>query len=981
METGEQLDLVHQAANEFANGGAVAARVDEVEATEDVSSNEQEQILSVPATPSQSTVNAFAAAAPQLEFEDWAKVDGQMVSYITEYLTYRGFNTVTEHLKVELLKNAALAAIKHVPSKSSINNKQNSVTSLLSAFENGDRDSFFAVWNSVLPSAMRKDDMVADKIEFYAHIHFAIYPLQAHSQLSNGSSTSPSVKERMSSFKEFLDSKGSDLSRTTEFLAYYALPYVNSPKDHPSFKQLFLPDWVSEVRSRLVNFLESAIPDLPVPTLYQMYSAYQGAQFIDAPSPVLESVKQQLAEAERREQVLRTAVATREEKWRAFTKDILGVGIDLFHTLNRQRNGVPVPEDYLRRAQIKLSRCNELLDGADRKSGQPPSSSPSSSLLQHSLSTVSSVGSLENGSFVPQQGASIVSFATTTSDHPSASTVSNRLVTSANGYPSQLQRPQTSTSPQMGQSAANPQMPKTHKFYPPSLAAVDFNKIKLALNSATVQDNDKCSLIQALRWRISRSRAGKVRRGHLSAFIANDLLESAVNSEDSPSLLHAMLEQSSRRVTECAVRFINVLASECSGRSYLLKSDVIIELLAKVLVSEPTDSALRQNALGALQKFSLRRKPQSMMIDLDLISWITNALRDVESLSEYSLEYTTALLMNLSLRSSGKRKCEDLQLDVLGVLNNLLEHESPPVRTYVNGTLYSVLSRPSLRDKAKSMGMEEILESLMSHSAEQFKRQIQYIMEQLRSEEVDDAASEEGDDDDEVDEDEEDGDIIEEEEDDLPIYDSNNQSGEQLLSMLYGASDAEAKRQLAQTEREKEPLKRAPIPLQSGRPAGHPRKSIRENIQAMPLQRPTTPATKLNKSEPESRPRTGELSNVTTSFVPLPEELQSKPRLARTPHNNSRLHDETSPSLNSSANMGNEMPADSGAVSDQEHIETSDGAPVVANGPPAARKNKSRERVPVEPEYQMAFASRAQLTRTPPAGASRIPRPLPGQRK
>ena len=48
------------------------------------------------------------------------------------------------------------------------------------------------------------------------------------------------------------------------------------------------------------------------------------------------------------------------------------------------------------------------------------------------------------------------------------------------------------------------------------------------------------------------------------------------------------------------------------------------------------------------------------MIQLDMIKWISNVLHnEAEQLSDYSIEYATALLMNLSLRSSGKDKCED----------------------------------------------------------------------------------------------------------------------------------------------------------------------------------------------------------------------------------------------------------------------------------------------------------------------------------
>lgn len=41
------------------------------------------------------------------------------------------------------------------------------------------------------------------------------------------------------------------------------------------------------------------------------------------------------------------------------------------------------------------------------------------------------------------------------------------------------------------------------------------------------------------------------------------------------------------------------------------------------------------------------------MIEKDLISWLVTLLEDYDSLSDYTLEYSVALLMNLCLRSAG----------------------------------------------------------------------------------------------------------------------------------------------------------------------------------------------------------------------------------------------------------------------------------------------------------------------------------------
>ncbi len=106
-----------------------------------------------------------------------------------------------------------------------------------------------------------------------------------------------------------------------------------------------------------------------------------------------------------------------------------------------------------------------------------------------------------------------------------------------------------------------------------------------------------------------------------------------------------------------------------------------------------------------------------------MISWISRVLKnEQDTLSDYSIEYATALLMNLSLRGAGKDKCEDPQIELLKVLNELVEHENLQVRTYVNGTLYSIFTRKKLREEAKELGMHDVLQYLMNQSDEQFKR-------------------------------------------------------------------------------------------------------------------------------------------------------------------------------------------------------------------------------------------------------------------
>ena len=110
---------------------------------------------------------------------------------------------------------------------------------------------------------------------------------------------------------------------------------------------------------------------------------------------------------------------------------------------------------------------------------------------------------------------------------------------------------------------------------------------------------------------------------------------------------------------EFVVSLVNAMCSEKLGTRYLLENEYILMKLVQILKSEENDTMLRQNALGALQKFSLIPKAQKLLIDQDIILWIIQLLnpdsqRPFTEFSEYTQEYVTALLMNLVLLESGK---------------------------------------------------------------------------------------------------------------------------------------------------------------------------------------------------------------------------------------------------------------------------------------------------------------------------------------
>ena len=259
------------------------------------------------------------------------------------------------------------------------------------------------------------------------------------------------------------------------------------------------------------------------------------------------------------------------------------------------------------------------------------------------------------------------------------------------------------------------------------LASLDYPAIKQAMLDGS---DEVPAIMQALRWRLTKTQKQQ-RKVALVQYIQNDLLEANVMD----ALLGGRPDVNAldAAVQEQALRLINLFASEPAGRTYLLGQPDLIERLCRILTADVNDSVARQNCLGALQKLSLRRQPQNTMIDMDVIVALQQ-LADIDSLSAYSVQYGTALLMNLSLRTAGKGKCADDELDILNVLSQLMEHESMQVRTYINGTLYSILVKATLKARAEEIGLPEQLKLQMGHSDETFARQINYILEQIEKE-------------------------------------------------------------------------------------------------------------------------------------------------------------------------------------------------------------------------------------------------------
>lgn len=257
------------------------------------------------------------------------------------------------------------------------------------------------------------------------------------------------------------------------------------------------------------------------------------------------------------------------------------------------------------------------------------------------------------------------------------------------------------------------------------------------------------------------------RRGFLASLVCFD----ALGAKSSPTTLTQLLAEPS--LTGLTLGILAVFACEALSRTYVVQNLACVEQVVFLLKTQPLDSSTHTQALAALQRLSLRRVPQNRMIALGLVEWVVGMMGwQGESLqgapSEFSLEFGSALLMNLALRTEGKRRC--MKVDTLTVALNLMEHWNPQIRTHINGTLYSLLSEPPFREKARRAGLDSVLRSMHSHAAslcdDIARKQMEYLLEQLNPASEGEKASGQASDGNESGEDDEDDDenFIEEEE-------------------------------------------------------------------------------------------------------------------------------------------------------------------------------------------------------------------------
>lgn len=174
-------------------------------------------------------------------------MSNEVFDAVADFLQFCGMNSTLAVFQSERLSIPPIEEIARQRSESQSDFKRD----LVNCLANGDCQRFRTLWNSKWTAP---PDQNAQHLIFLCEVFFAVFPLHPANRVKFGD-----INDSLRRFKDFLDSHSSDLSQSTEFLPYYALPYIPNPSEHPSFKQIFTVEWFNSLKKRLSDWLDRQI--------------------------------------------------------------------------------------------------------------------------------------------------------------------------------------------------------------------------------------------------------------------------------------------------------------------------------------------------------------------------------------------------------------------------------------------------------------------------------------------------------------------------------------------------------------------------------------------------------------------------------------------------------------------------------------------------------------------------------------------------
>ena len=715
---------------------------------------------------------------PHNPVQDLNKNTDIISTLIHEYLYKKDYTKTIDSFQEELGEK-----IKSGKFYSS-NYKDISDTSLINFFESGNKVEFFKQWKRLIPNHMKIMDQTLCKLDFYLEIYFALFPIMGNKPINQKAQTE--LKQNMEDFKQYLEKKEIELSKTTEFLAYYALPYIPNPKGHPTYAQLFKPEWITDLKNQLINCVKFYLPspDKKYPAIYDLVNG-KNIKMNNINNNIMqkreenknnnlnninnnvnintnsnfdklnielknenEKLVEEIKKLKTKDEKSKIAFIDSQKTWSNLALNIISYSFGLIDIYNNAANNIQNPQvEKIRQKLVKYQNflkknMEELEKNKNANNSSLMVKKEELDTIENSMLNQNNISSKNNNNI----NNNIINYSlknninnvkvgdkeTLAGSNNNINIINeNEKDNNINNYSRDEQENQNINENQnidnIDNENDNLQKGKSIQidYEPDNL--IDMKRFISALNrKIQVDDNKLIYIFREIRLRIFRRNNRQLSELTLYELFMYDLFGTLSKSS---YLFHELINNQILNLE--VMKILNALASLNKGRNYLLAKETLIDDIVQCMIREKTDSDLRQKCLGTIQKFTLRSQPQNKLIELNVIHYIVNLFTyESDSLSDYTVEYGLALIMNLSLRKAGREKFEAIADKTIQILQKFMDKDNIQVLTCINGTLYSLLKKQKFKNEARNKGLDVKLKNSKIDNP-QLKKQITYILEEL----------------------------------------------------------------------------------------------------------------------------------------------------------------------------------------------------------------------------------------------------------
>ena len=636
-------------------------------------------------------------------------------SLIHEYLYKKEYTRTLDIFQEELAEKIKTGKFYKIPLTQSFNS-----SNLISYFKSGDKNNFINYWNRLIPNNLLLTEQALYKLNFNIQIYFAIYPILNQKTNLNDERIQKKLKNNMEEFKLFLEKNKSEKENelSSEFLSYYALPYIPDPRNNINYINLFKPEWSKCLLEQIEKCIEYYSPN-NVSNLPILYDMARGKKVITINNNINNNMNKYINkneekkmkelikennELKERDENNKKIFLDSQKNWCSLALDIISCSFDLLELCNKFNNNQKnesieeINNKLIKYQNFLINNLNDL----DKKK----------------LSTIIQLNSINI-----KKDSNVKSKPSNSNNNIS---ISINSANNANNTFSSLSNTIKKKSNNILNSSKEIKKEKINKGEIKQ-SLINMKKLSLILNSKHPVYNEKIAhLFKEIREKIY-SKDNTIRLTTLYQIFYYDILNTLSNNSNFKQLL------SNKNVNLEVIKLVNSLANYNIGKNYLLSKSNIIDDIFKCMISENIDTPLRQNCLGALQKFSLRNEAQNKLIELNVIHYLIDIFMfQANNLSDYTIEYGLALLMNLSLRKEGKEKFEALGEKIINILIKFLKYENIQILTCINGMLYSLIKKEKIKKLAIEFGIGAVLEELKKLNNEKINKQVDYILEELK---------------------------------------------------------------------------------------------------------------------------------------------------------------------------------------------------------------------------------------------------------